>query len=75
MTEHLPKLVIAERYAGTPWPAFGDTALKIAQARKQYEEGLVEMATRREGRMEYLYAIPRKRPGTRRPGYFNKHGA
>lgn len=75
MTEHLPKFVIAERYVGTPWPTLGEDALKIAQARKQYEQGLVEIATRREGRMEYLYAIPRKRPGIRRPGYFDRHGA
>jgi hypothetical protein len=30
------------------------------------------MATRREAGIEYLYAIPRKRRGQLRPGYFTK---
>lgn len=70
MTEHLPQFVIAERYVGTPWPAFGPQAQAIKKAREDYEKGLIEMAQRREGRMEYQYAIPRKRRGVQRPGYF-----
>lgn len=66
------KHIIAERYCGNPWPAFGPMAVRIAKARAQYEAGEVELAQRREGRMEYQYAIPRKTPGTVRPGYFDK---
>mgnify|MGYP003576619902 FL=1 len=64
------KFIIAERYAGNPWPNEGPEADAIATARKGYEAGEVELAQRREGRMEYQYAIPRKKPGTKRPGYF-----
>lgn len=70
MTEHLPQFVIAERYVGTAWPAFGQQAEAIKKARAEYEQGLVELAQRREGRIEYQYSIPRKRRGMQRPGYF-----
>ena len=66
--------IIAERLGGTPWPVLGPAAMRIGEARADYEAGKVELATRREGRMEFLYAIPRKTVGTLRPGYFNtKH--
>lgn len=64
------KFIIAERYAGTPWPQVGPQAKALVQARADYEAGRVELAQRREGRMEYQYAIPRKTRGTVRPGYF-----
>lgn len=72
MTTHLPQFVIAERYVGNAWPNVGPQATAILNARKNYEAGRIEMAQRREGRMEYLYAIPRKRLGTLRPGYFKR---
>ncbi len=67
---HLPQFVIAERYVGTPWPNSGPQGRAILVAREEYEQGNIEMAQRREGRMEYQYAIPRKFTGTKRPGYF-----
>ena len=70
MTDHLPHRVVAQRYVGTPWPNFGPEAAALKQMRVDYEEGRVEMAQRREGRMEYQYSIPRKIRGVRRPGYF-----
>lgn len=65
------KFIIAERLAGNPWPDEGPEGAAIAAAQKRYEAGEVELAQRREGRMEYQYAIPRKKPGTKRPGYFD----
>lgn len=65
------KFIIAERLAGNPWPTEGPEAEAIAAARKDYEAGTVELAQRREGRMDYQYSIPRKRAGTKRPGYFD----
>lgn len=63
--------IIAERYCGTAWPKVGPQADALAKARSDYENGKVELAQRREGRMEYQYAIPRRKTGTLRPGYFN----
>lgn len=72
MTTHLPQFVIAEKTSGAPWPKSGQFAQAIAQARIDYENGKIEMATRREGAVEFLYAIPRKHRAIPRPGYFNK---
>lgn len=66
--------IVAERYVGNPWPMAGAPGDAVVNARLRYERGEVEIASRREGRMEYLYAIPRKVRGTPRPGYFDtKH--
>lgn len=70
MTQHLPQFVIAEKPGGAPWPKSGNASRAIEIARLDYENGRIEMATRREDGIEYLYAIPRKRLGTLRPGYF-----
>ncbi len=72
MTQHLPQYVIAEKRSGTAWPKSGSACRAIEAARSDYESGLIEMATRREAGVEYLYAIPRKRRGQLRPGYFTK---
>lgn len=72
MTTHLPQYVIATRYAGSPWPQTGTQAAAIAKARKEYEDGRIEMAQRREGNMWFQYAIPRKTRGLTRFGYFQR---
>lgn len=72
MTQHLARFVIAEKTIGGQWPKHGAAGLAVDKARLDYEKGLIEMATRREGSVEYLYAIPRKVRGPLRPGYFNK---
>lgn len=44
---------------------------KIIEARKLYDQGLIEMCTGRDGFNLILYAIPRRMKAVRKP-YFNK---
>ncbi|WOF44380.1 hypothetical protein KNJ79_05455 [Sphingopyxis indica] len=60
------RFTVARRRAGTGW---NNAAPELRRARRQYEEGTVELATGRDGLWEILYAIPRKRPQPR-PHYF-----
>jgi len=75
MTDHLPQFVIAVRYSGQPWPDDGPMGAAIASAQLRYEAGEIELAQRKEGRLDYQYAIPRKRRGIQRPGYFPRRPA
>lgn len=44
----------------------------IADARYEYDEGRIELVTKREGAEFVLYAIDRVKPAPRRP-YFSSH--
>lgn len=62
----LREFVVARKLVTERWD--NDSA-EVAKARWDYEAGLIEMATGRDGRWLLLYAFPRKRPAPR-PDYF-----
>lgn len=47
---------------------------KVAEARRMYEEGTIELMTGRDGAWRILYAFPRKKPRPR-PNYFKERYA
>lgn len=62
----LRDFLVARTKAGTSWD---NDEPEIAEARRAYEAGTVELCTGRDGRYLLLYAFPRKRKEPR-PGYF-----
>jgi hypothetical protein len=71
--ESMQKYAIARTRAGCPWMKSD----RILQAQKDYDAGLIEMATGRvnteDGPFLILYAIPRKVPDTKRTPYFSRN--
>lgn len=64
----LTKYLVAKRRThGEPW---NNKSPELRKARADYEAGLVELCTGRDGAYLMLYAIPRVVPQPR-PGYFS----
>lgn len=66
----LRRYIIARQLAGEAWSDADED--KIAEARKQYDDGLVEICRGRDGDFILLYAITRKRPIKRGYKYFEE---
>lgn len=64
----LQKYLISRTRAGAAWPAADAPA--IQHARNEYDAGIIEMCTGRDGDWLILYAIPRRTPAHNRLPYF-----
>lgn len=63
------KYVIARRHVEDPW---WPESPELEKAKADYDAGLVEICTGREGDWFLLYCIPRKEPDTKRAAYFSR---
>lgn len=68
--QELRAYIVSRTKAGAGWP-LADLS-KIMTARRDYDAGLVEMCTGRDGKFLILYSIPRKQPTDSRPYFFTE---
>ncbi len=65
----LRKFVIATKHIDEVWPT---DDVKIIDAQKLYDRGVVEICTGRDGFRMILYAIPRQEKDVKRTPYFSR---
>lgn len=66
--ESMKKFCIGKKKVTEPWD---NTSAAIAKARKDYDDGLVELLTGRDGEYQLLYVIPRLVKEVDRKPYFS----